>query len=128
MILFYFIFILLLLLSLLFSWLSHKESFLESIVKNPYIVNVNSTVLVITKIYIFLLLYFTSVLLLIMQSKTTSPAWTVTSKAAFYHCWSYTEHCDLWIRCAACIWYHHSLPLWDMWIYLIFDLRKVNDR
>ena len=44
------------------------------------------------------LLYFTSVLLLIMWSQSASIAWTVTSTAAFYHCWSYTEHSDIWIR------------------------------
>ena len=61
----------------------------------------NSTILVITKIYIFLFLYFTLVLLLIMQSQPTSIAWTVTSTAFFYLCWSYTKHSHLWIRCVA---------------------------
>ena len=60
--------------------LSQKERFLEPIEKNPYIVNywwaevsnyICSTILVITKIYIFLL-YFTSVLLLIMRSQPAS--------------------------------------------------------
>ena len=58
--------------------LSQKKRFLEPIKKNPYIVNyywasvsnyVYSTILVITKIYIFPL-YFTSVSLLIMRSQT----------------------------------------------------------
>ena len=112
-----------------------KEPFLEPIKKvlillitgEPVSANVYSTILVITKIYIFLLLYFTSVLLLIVQSQPFSFAWTVTSTAAIYHCWSYMEHSDLWIRCVACIWYWHSLSLWDMRIYLIFDLINVND-
>ena len=56
-----------------------------------------STMLEITEIYIFLLLYFTSVLLLIMWSQSASIAWTVTSAAAFYHCWSYKEHSVLYI-------------------------------
>ena len=60
-----------------FFWLSQKESFLEPIEKNPSIFNYwwagmsnYSTFLGITKIYIFLLLYFTLVLLLIMLSHT----------------------------------------------------------
>ena len=74
-----------------------KGKFLKRIEKN---VKKYSTILVITKIYVFFLLYFTSVLLLIMQSQPASIAWTVTSTAGFYHCWSYTEHSHLlWIRC-----------------------------
>ena len=82
--------------------------------KSPYIViylwagvrnYVCSIILVITKIYIFPLLYFTSVLLLIMRSQPSSIAWTVTSTAAFCLCWSYKEHSDLWIRCVVNIWY-----------------------
>ena len=41
----------------------------------------------------------------IIQSQPASIAWTVTSTAAFYHCWKYTEHSGLWIRCVVCIWY-----------------------
>ena len=47
--------------------------------------HVYNTILVITKIYIFLL-YFPLVLLLIMRSQPTSTGWTLTSTAAFYHC------------------------------------------
>ena len=92
---------------------SQKERILESIEKNSYIVNywwagvsnyVYNTILVITKIYISLL-YFTSVLLWIMLSQPASNAWTVTSTAAFYHCWSYTDHSDLRIWCVVYIWY-----------------------
>ena len=92
---------------------SQKEGFLEPIKKNLYIVNywwagvgnyVYNTILVITKIYIFLL-YFTSVLLLIMRSQPVSIVWSVTSTATFYHCWSYTDHSDLWIWCVVYIWY-----------------------
>ena len=88
----------------IFSRLSQKERFSEPIAKNPDIVNywwtgvnnyVYSTILVITKIYIFFLIYFTSLCLLIMQSQPALIAWTVTSTAAFYHCWSCTEHFDL---------------------------------
>ena len=32
-----------------------------------------------------------------MWSQPSSIAWTVTSKAAFYHFLSYTEHSDLWL-------------------------------
>ena len=119
-----------------FSRLSQKKKFLEPMEKNPYIVNcwwncvsnyVYSTILVITKVYIFLLVYFTSALLLIMRSQSSSIAWTVTSTTALYHCWSYTKHSDLWIRCIAYIWYLHSLSIWDMRIYLIFDLINVNN-
>ena len=46
------------------------------------------TILMITKIYVFLLLYFTPVLLLIMWSQPASIAWTVTSTTAFYHWWN----------------------------------------
>ena len=69
--------------------------------KSLYRVSNYSTVLVISKIYIFLPLYFTLVLLLIMQSQPTSTAWTVTSTVEFYHhCWSYTEYSYLlWTRC-----------------------------
>ena len=92
--------------------LSQKERFLEQIEKNPHIFNywwagvsnyVYSTILVTTKVYIFLL-YFTSDLLLIMRSQPASIEWTVTSTASFSHCWSYTEHSDLWIICVAYIW------------------------
>ena len=95
--------------------LCQKERFLEPIGKSPYIANylwagVNSIIaysiiLVITKIYIFSLRYFASVLLFIMWRQPSSIAWTVTSTAAFYHCSSYMEHSDLWIRCVAYIWY-----------------------
>ena len=87
---------------------------------------VYDTVSVITKIYIFLL-YFVSVSLLIMQSQPASIAWTVTSAVAFYHCWSYA-HSVLWIRGVVYIWYIvvHNLSLWDMHIYLNFDLINVN--
>ena len=54
-----------------------------------------SKILMITKIYIFLLPYFTSVLLQIMRSQPASNGWTVTFTAAFYHGWSYTEHYEL---------------------------------
>ena len=56
-----------------------------------------STILEISEIYIFLLLYFTSVLLLIMRNQSASIAWTVASAAAFYHCWSDKEHSVLYI-------------------------------
>ena len=49
-------------------------------------VYVYSTILVIMKIFIFYLFYFTSALLLIMRSQPASIAKTVTSTAAFYHC------------------------------------------
>ena len=76
-----------------FDWLKRKSGSKKNVKKY-------STILVITKIYVFFLLYFTSVLLLIMQSQPASIAWTVTSTAGFYHCWSYTEHSHLlWIRC-----------------------------
>ena len=52
---------------------------------------VYDTIVVITKIYIFLL-YFTLVLLLIMRSRPASIGWTVTFAAAPYHCCSYTEY------------------------------------
>ena len=76
---------------------SQKERFVELIGKSPYILNyleagvsnyVCSITLVITKIYVFPILYFTSVLLLIMRSQPSLIAWTVTSTAAFYLCWS----------------------------------------
>ena len=65
---------------------------------------VYSTVFVITKMYIFLLC-FPLVSLLIMRGQPASIAWTVTSAAAFYHCWSCTGHSVLWIRCVVYIWY-----------------------
>ena len=84
--------------------LSQTERYLELIEKISCIVNYwlagvsnyacNPT-LVITKICIFPV-YVTSVLLLKMRSQPGS-AWTVTSTAPFYHCWSYTEHFHLWI-------------------------------
>ena len=40
-----------------------------------------------------------------MWSQPASIAWTVTSTAVFYHCWNYTKHYDLWIRCVVYIWY-----------------------
>ena len=101
--------------------LSQKERFLEPIEKNPYIVNywwaevsnyICSTILVITKIYIFLL-YFTSVLLLIMRSQPASIAQTLTSTAAFYHCWSYTEYYDLWIS---------ALYIFDINIVCLYEI------
>ena len=66
---------------------------------------VYNTILVITKIYIFLPLYFTSVLWLIIRRQPASNAWTVTSTTAFYHCWSYTEYSNLWSKCVAYISY-----------------------
>ena len=58
-----------------------------------------STIFMITKIYIFLVLYFTLVLLLIMRGQSASIERTAISTAAFYHCCSYTGHSDLWIGC-----------------------------
>ena len=80
-----------------------KKIFMLLITAVP--VYVYSTILVITKIYLSVLLYFTSVLLLIMRSQPASIATTVASTAAFYHCWSYTKHSDLWIRCVVYILY-----------------------
>ena len=74
-----------------------------------------NTILVITKIYIFLL-YFILILLWIMQSQPTSIRSTVTSTAAFYH-WSYTEYSVLWNRCFVYIWHQHSLSL--RWNFLL---------
>ena len=92
--------------SFFWFWLTQKDRFLKPIKKTPYIVNYwwtgvsdCSIIFVITKIYIFLRLYFTLVSLLIMQSQPSSIARTVTSTVAFYHCWSYTEDSHLWIRC-----------------------------
>ena len=121
----------------IFSGLSQKKRFLEPMKKNPYTVNywwkyvsvsnyAYSTILVITKIYKFLLLYFTPGLLLIMWSKSVSIVWTVTSTAALYHCWSYREHSDLWTRCIY-IFDIYSMSLWDVRIYLISDLINVKD-
>ena len=59
--------------------------------------------------FIFPLLYFTSVLLL-KRSQPSPIVWTVISKAAFYHCWSYTNNFDLRIRFVVYIWYKHSFP------------------
>ena len=59
---------------------------------------VYNTILVITKIYIFLL-YFTLVLLLVIRSQPTSVGWIATTTAAFYHCCSYAEY-----RCVVYIW------------------------
>ena len=115
-----------------------KGKIFRAVRKNPYIVIITdeslssnyvySTILVITKIYMFLLLYFISVLLLIMRSQAASIAiaWTVTSTGAFCHCWSYMKHSDLWITCVVDIWYQHSLALWNIRIYLIFDFINVN--
>ena len=58
---------------------------------------VYSTILVITKIYVLILPYFTSVLIEIIRSQPTSIAWIVTSTAAFYHHWNFTEHSMLYI-------------------------------
>ena len=72
--------------------------------KNPYIVNywwagtgvtnyIYSTILVIPKIYVFLLVYVTSILLLIMRSESTSTAWVVLSTAgSFSVTWCKPEH------------------------------------
>ena len=94
-----------------FFWLSQKEKFLEPIENNPYFVLITSEPVSATIsialfwwsrrfIYFFLIL----LQLLIMQSQPALIAWTGTS-AAFYHCWSYTEHSVLWIRCVVYIWY-----------------------
>ena len=80
---------------------------------------------VITKMYIFLL-YFSLVLLSITQSEPTLITWTVTSRAVFKILYI-TRNMNLWIRCIVFIWYDLSLPLWDMTIYLIFNLKKVNN-
>ena len=64
-----------------------------------------STSLVITKMHIFILLYFNSVLLLIMRSQPASMSWSLIFEATFYHCWSFTEHSVLWIRCVVYIWW-----------------------
>ena len=37
------------------------------------------------------------------------------------------EQSDLWIQCVVDIFVLTSLSLWDMRIYLIFDLVNVND-
>ena len=79
-----------------------------------------SNILEVKILYILEIFYFTSVLLLIMQSQPASIAWTVTSTAAFYHFWSYTDHPDLQIRCVV----YFSLSLWDMRIYLAFDFLR----
>ena len=79
-----------------FSQLSKKKRLLDRWKKILIsLITVYSTILVITKIYIFLFRYFTSGLLLIMQSQSASIAWTVTSTSALYHCRSYREHSDL---------------------------------
>ena len=96
-----------------FFWLSQKETFLEPIENNPFFVSITvepvsatiSRALFwwsqrFTYFFFFILLQ-----LLIMRSQPASVAWTVTSAAAFYHCWSYTEHSVLWIRCVVYIWY-----------------------
>ena len=64
-----------------FFRLSRKES-IRADQKNPYMadywwagINNYSTILMITKIYMFILLYFTLVLLLIMRSQPVSIAW-----------------------------------------------------
>ena len=81
-----------------------KNRVLEPIEKKSVDCYVYSTILVITKSYIFLL-YFTSVLLFIMRSQPDLIVWTVTSTVEFYHCWSYTEHFVIWIRYLVYIWY-----------------------
>ena len=90
---------------------------------------VYSTILVIIKIYIFLL-YFTSVLVLIMRSQPASITWTVKSTAAFYHCWSYTEHYDSWIS-ALSIFDINIVCLYEIWEFTWFliwyyTLRMLN--
>ena len=98
---------------LFFFLIISKGKVLRADRKNPYIFNywwagvsnyVYSKTLVITKIYIFIL-YFTLVLLLIMRSQPASTEWTITSTAAFSHCWSYTEHSDVWLRYVSYPWY-----------------------
>ena len=63
-----------------------------------------STILVITEIYIYISPFLTSVLLLIMRSQPTSIAWTGTSTAAIYNCWSYIEHSVLYIFDTKIVW------------------------
>ena len=48
--------------------------------------------------------FFTSVLSLIMRSQPASIAWTGTSTAAYYHCWSYMEHSVLYIFGINIVW------------------------
>ena len=97
----------------IFFWLSQKEKFLEPIENNPFFVSITGEPVSATIsralfwwsqrfIYFF---FFILLQLLIMRSQPASVAWTVTSAAAFYHCWSYTEHSVLWIRCVVYIWY-----------------------
>ena len=117
--------------------LSQNERLLGPIEKSPYIDNYlwagvgkygYSIILVIAKIYIFPLLCFTLVLLL-KQSQPCSIAWTVTSTAAFCHCWSYMKHSDLWIIFVVYIWYWHSFPYEICkFIWLIFDLINLNEK
>ena len=110
--------------------LSQKKIFLEPIRKSPYIVNylwagvsnyVYSIIFVITKIYIFPLLYFTPVLLL-KRSQPSSTVSTGTSTAAFYHCWSYAKYSGLWIRFVVYVWFFlmRYANLFDFW----FDKRQ----
>ena len=55
-------------------------------------------------------------MLLLMRSQPDSIAWTVTSGAAFYHGWSYTEHSDLSIRCD--MFYINIVCPYDIYIYI----------
>ena len=64
-----------------FFWLSRKKS-IRADQKNPYMADYwwagiknHSTILMIMKIYMFILLYFTLVLLLIMRNQPVSIAW-----------------------------------------------------
>ena len=97
-------------------WLSQKERFLE-LIKKALILLITCELISATmsialfwwsQRFIFPLLYVTSVLLL-KRSQPSSIVWTVTSTAAFYHCWSFTKHSDLWIRFAAYIWYQFDI-------------------
>ena len=78
-----------------------KGKILEPIKENSYIVNYWWTS-VSNSIALFwwsrrFIYFFLFVLLQFMQSQPASITWTVTSTAAFYDCWSFTEHSDLWI-------------------------------
>ena len=106
----------------------------ESTVSVEKIFNVYSIILVFTKMYIFAL-YFTTVLLLIILSQPSSigwTVWTVTSTAAFSHCWSYMEHSDLWIRCViyiSCFLMRYA-NLFDFWFdkYSPWDWDQIGIR
>ena len=64
------------------------------------------------------LLYFSFV---IDNARPTCPA-CVASVAAFYHCWSYTEHgSDLWIRCVVYILYYINIVCsYEIWHFIWF--------